>query len=120
MIDADEFAVAVEERATRISWIDCRISLDQVVERAEAHIAAYSADHASTHRLLEPKRISDCDYRLAYLHLIAVTEFHGPQPGLRNFDEGEIEVPGRTEKLPFRVGAVIQSDFDVVSVRTRL
>src|ERR1019366_7615774 len=67
-IDADHFALEIEQRSTGIAWIDRDIGLDErhVAVAAFADVAARRGAHdTGGHAVLEAERRADCEHPLA-------------------------------------------------------
>src|SRR5665213_3143288 len=86
-VDADEMAVEVDQRATRIAWIDCRVRLDVGAERAEAEAGArQGGDDARGHRLADAERVADSEHQVADLKRVTVGDFENGQTLLADID----------------------------------
>ncbi len=75
-VDADDFAVEVEQRAAGIAAIDGGVGLDVIVVGAGIDIAVARRDDAGGHRAAEAERIADGDHPFAEPQLVAVAELH--------------------------------------------
>ena len=73
-VDADDFALDVEQRAARIAGVDRGVGLDVRDEVFLRQIAALRADDAGGHRVLEAERLADRDHPFADLQLVGVAD----------------------------------------------
>ena len=79
-VDADQLAVAVDERAAGIAEVDRGVGLDEVLERRDAELAAAGrADDALRHGLAEPERIADREHGVADSQVVRASERHDRQ-----------------------------------------
>ena len=99
-IDADHFAVDVEQRAAGVAEVDGGVGLDEVLERAgllaEAERAALRRDDADGERVLELERIADRDGPVALADAVGVAERNATAaPGRRRSSAARCRWPGR-------------------------
>ena len=73
-VHADHVAAGIDQRTTRITMIDRRVSLDVLVERTFHDVAVQAADDACRDRIIEPGRITDGDDDVSDLQLVAVAK----------------------------------------------
>src|SRR5581483_4148654 len=75
-VDADDFAVEIEQRATGIAAVDGGVGLNVVVVRTRLDVAVARRNNAGGHRAAETERIADGDDPFAEPQLVAVAERH--------------------------------------------
>ena len=75
-VDADHFAVEVEQRAARIAAIDGGVGLDVVVVGTGIDVAVARRHDAGGHRAAEAERIADRDHPFAEPQLVGIAEPH--------------------------------------------
>src|SRR5262249_31191399 len=116
-VDADQFAVDVQERPARVARVDGRVGLDQVLEHgAPRHgdLPAQGADDAVRDGVPPAVRVADGDHVLADHQIAAGPQRQGGQllAGLDHQDRqvvGGDVLPG----LDVQGGAVVQGDGDL-------
>src|SRR5690554_2275312 len=74
-IDADHFAICVQQGTTRIAWVNSRISLNHSFEIAvvfwvHQEIAIEGTNHTCSYSLVLPQRVSYSNYTLSHAELI--------------------------------------------------
>jgi hypothetical protein len=75
-VDADKLTPQVHQRAARITWVDGRICLDEILVSLFAYTRATErADNAGRHRLAKAKRIADGDHEVADVKPITITHW---------------------------------------------
>ena len=93
-VDADYFAVHVQQRAAGVAGIDGRVGLDEVLElaaRAGLDGAVLGGDDAGGHGLRQRKRAADGFNPVAHLRVVGVAQLHGGQGGVGiDLDHGQI------------------------------
>ena len=77
----DHLTARVQERASGVSWIDCGIGLNGILNRAVAGAANRTdgGDNAARHRARQPERIADRIYPLADGKAVRFSERRGLQ-----------------------------------------
>ena len=81
-IDADDFAVEIEQRAAGIAAIDGGVGLDVIVVRPRIDVAVARRDDAGGHRAAQAERIADGDHPFAEPQLVGIAELHRTCSGL--------------------------------------
>src|SRR5690606_27630304 len=117
-IDADDLAVHVEQRATRITAVDRGVSLDEVVIRAGINVAAARRDNADRNRAAKAERIADRHDPVADANLRRITEFHLLQlaQGWIDLEDRKVRLWVCAHKLGLQLAAIGEVDFDLVRV----
>ena len=75
-VDADEFAAQVDERAARVTRVDRRVGLDEILQAVADTLAAKRADDARCDRVAEAERIADCYDEVADANSLGVADRH--------------------------------------------
>ena len=119
-VDADHFAVDVQQRPARIARVDARVGLNQVVVRlrlADLHIAAQRADDAARDRLLIAEGVAERDHRFADHQVGRRAEAdHGQRFGGRNLDHGQVGRCIVGDQIGDESPAVVERHFDPADV----
>ena len=120
LVDADEIAVEIDERAAGVAGVDRRVRLQDVVERIGfVFIAAVDGgQHALRNGMLKTERIADRDDAFAEHDVVWKRErrrlevFWNRPTG--HADETEVVRRVKTDEFAFEGRPVPQTDFDVV------
>src|SRR5882757_2283586 len=116
-VDADDFAVEVEQRTAGIAAIDRGVGLDVAVVGAGRDIAVLRRDDARGHRATEAERIADRDYPFAEPELVGIAELHRRQlPRRLELQHRQIGLLVDADDVGLDLGAVIHDDVDLVGV----
>ena len=78
-VDADHFAIEVEQRPAGIAAVDGGVGLDVVVIGTGGDVAVARRDDAGRHRAAEAERIADRDHPFAEPQLVGIAELHRDQ-----------------------------------------
>src|ERR1035437_7426838 len=91
-VDADHFAVRVQQRPAGVPRIDRRIGLDGFFDGRTFRAAdrAQRTDDAARHRSRKSKRVSDGKGFLADLKVLGIAEYGGNNAGRGNFDDRQV------------------------------
>ena len=90
-VDADDFALEVDQRAARVAGIDRGVGLEELSPADATEFAALPADDAGADGGLQIERIADRDHPVADLELVGVAKLRGGQVlGVGEFDDREI------------------------------
>src|ERR1700716_2371490 len=117
-VDADECAARVHQRSARVSEIDRRIGLDEVLEGCDAQLLTAGCAHdAVCHGLRQANRVADRQYDIANLELIGTTEHRDGQRRQVNFEHREICIWIASDNVSVRDAAVSERHLDGVGVR---
>src|SRR5713226_1982142 len=117
-VDADHFAIEVEQRTTGIAAVDGGVGLDVAVIGAGVDVAVARRDDARRNRAAEAERIADRDHPLAEPQLVGIAELHRDQRFYRfEFQHREIGLLVDADQLGLDLGAVIHDDVDLVGIR---
>src|SRR6185436_11984030 len=73
-IYSDDLALDVQKRPSRVSRIDRGICLKEIIELPAETRAAFSAYDPQGHRVIESKRVPDCDYPFTDSQRVAVAQ----------------------------------------------
>ena len=105
-VDAHHLTPHVDQRATRIAWIDRHIGLNkgQVI----AGISLLGTDDAGRDRVLQAKGRTNRHDPLAHLHAIGIADFYGWQTGGFNLDQRHIGAFVGTNDLGLELALVRQ------------
>jgi hypothetical protein len=116
VVDADDLAARIEQRATGIAVIDRRVGLNEFVIRT-AEIAVESADDAVCDRALQTERVADRENAVTDMDLVAVADLDRRQrPADVDLQKCQIEVQSLAEQAGICRGAVLQRHHDLVGV----
>src|SRR6202171_3132190 len=117
-VDADHFAIEVEQRSAGIAAIDGGVGLDVAVIGAGVDVAVARGDDARRHRAAEAERIADRDHPFAEAQFVGIAELHRDQRLYRfEFQHREIGLLVGADQLGLDLGAVIHDDIDLVGIR---
>src|SRR6516165_4775410 len=120
-VDADDFAIEIEQRATGIAPVDRRVGLDEVVVRPGGDVAVARRDDAGRHRAAQAERIADGDHPFAEPQLVGIAEFHRHQRFRRlEFQHREVGLLVDADDLRPDLAAVVEDDVDLVGVRNHV
>src|SRR5215469_8395481 len=116
-IDADHFAMRIEQRPAGISPIDCRVCLNRFVNKsvlAGLHGASERADDAGGKRALKAEGIADGENALADEEIARIAERKRDELASRgvNFDQGEIVARVKADEFGFEARTIAESDFN--------
>src|SRR6266850_3470805 len=116
-IDADDFTVRIDERASGVAAIDSRIGLNGFVDEgglAGLHGAAESADDAGSERGLETEGIANGKDFLAHLQSGRIAEGKRDEffPFRIDLDQGDVVALVGANKFRHVLGLVAEHDFD--------
>ncbi len=113
-IDADHFTAGVEQRATRITWVDRNVGLN------ERHAAVRDrttggTNHAGSDGALEAIRRTDGQHPLAHQHRFGFADRrHGQALGI-DFQHSHVGARVGAQDLGAKLAAILQLDRDFVS-----
>ena len=117
-VDADHFAVDVEQRTAGIAAVDGGVGLDVVVIGAGVDVAVARRDDAGRHRAAEAERIADRHHPVADAHLVGIAELHRHQRLRRlELQHREVGLLVDADQLGLDLGAVVEDDLDLVGIR---
>ena len=117
-VDADHFAVEVEQRAAGIAAVDGGVGLDVVVIGTRGDIAVARRDDAGRHRAAEAERIADRDHPFAEPQLVGIAELHRGQRLVRlELQHREIGLLVDADDVGLELAAVVHDDVDLVGIR---
>src|SRR5262249_47009125 len=123
-VHADEPARAVEQRPSRVTWVDGCIGLDDALDdplRYRFDLAVQGAHNAARHGVVEAKRVADGEGTLADLEVVRRAQRQRPQAALRGVDpeHGQVAIwvladqagrPGRAVRQRHPGGVSILDD----------
>src|SRR5579864_7871543 len=116
-VDADHFAVEIEQGPARIAAVDGGIGLDVIVVRAGRDIAIARRDDTCRHRTAEAEGIADRDHPFAKAQFVGIAELHRGQRLRRlELENRNIGLLVDADQLGLDLGAVIENDVDLVGV----
>ncbi len=116
-VDADHFAIEVEQRAAGIAAVDGGVGLDVVVIGARGDVAVARRDDAGRHRAAEAERIADRDHPFAEPQLVGIAEFHRDQRLARlEFQHRQIGLLVDADHFGLELAAVVHDDVDLVGI----
>ena len=117
-VDADHFAVEIEQRPAGIAAVDGGVGLDVVVIGTRADIAVARRDDAGGDRAAEAERIADRDHPFAEPQLVGIAELHRDQRLVRlEFQHRQIGLLVDADQLGLELAAVVHDDVDLVGIR---
>ena len=117
-VDADDFAIEVEQRPAGIAAVDGGVGLDVVVVGALADVAVARRDDAGRDRAAEAERIADRDHPFAEPQLVGIAELHRDQRLRRlELQHREIGLLVDADQFGLDLGAVVHDDVDLVGIR---
>ena len=116
-IDADDFAVEVEQRAAGIAAIDGGVGLNVIVVRPRIDVAVARRNDAGGHRAAEAERIADGDDPFAQPQLVGIAELHRLERLVgMHAQQREIALGVLADQFGLQLGAVVEDDVDLVGV----
>ena len=116
-VDADDFAVEVEQRAAGIAAIDGGVGLNVIVVGAGIDVAVARRDDAGGHRAAEAERIADGDDPFAEPQLVGIAELHRLERLVgMHAQQRQVALGVLADQLRRQLGAVVEDDVDLVGV----
>ena len=116
-VDADDFAVEVEQRTAGIAPVDGGVGLDVVVVRTRVDVAVARRDDTCGHGAAETERVADGDDPFAKPQLVGIAEFNGLERLVGvHAQQREIALCIPADQLGGNLGAVVENDVDLVSI----
>ena len=116
-VDADHFAVEVEQRAAGIAAVDGGVGLDVVVIGTGVDVAVARRDDAGGDGAAEAERIADRDHPFAEPQLVGIAELHRDQRlGRLEFQHRQIGLLVDADQLGLELAAVVHDDVDLVGI----
>src|SRR5437899_3355273 len=93
-VDPDDLSAQVHERPARVTGIDRRVRLNEVLVGRDADVGSSRRAHdADRHRLVESERVADRDRPLTNAELVRVSERgHGERRRRLEQDDGEVSL----------------------------
>src|SRR6185503_21103516 len=114
-VEPHEFSARIDERAARVAEIDRGVGLDEVLEGADAELAAPGrADDALGHRLPEAERVADGEHRLADAQFVGATDRHDRQRAEADLEDREVRVRIDADESRRAGLAVLQLHLDLL------
>lgn len=114
-IDADQVALAIDQRAAGVARIDGGIGLDEVLEGVDAKVrTAEGGDDAHGHRLADAERVADGEHDIADAQAVHLAEGDGRQFLGLDLQDGEIGFRVAADDLGLVGLAVVERYLDVV------
>ena len=116
-VDADDFAIEVEQRAAGIAAVNGGVGLNVIVVRPRIDVAVARRDDAGGHRAAEAERIADGDDPFAQPQLVGIAELHRLERLVgMHAKQREIALGILADEVRLELGAVIENDADLVGV----
>ena len=116
-VDADHFALHVEQRAARIALVDRGVGLQEVVVWTAVDVSIARRDDARGHGFAEAEGIADRHHAVADAHLVAVAELHRLQRLVAlDLEHGNVHLGILTDDLRLQLAPVGEDHHDVVGV----
>src|SRR5260370_19958172 len=111
-VNADDLALRIEERPTRIARVNRRIGLEEIVVIAAERPSLRTHDSGG-HGQVEPERVADCDYPVSHLRFARITECRGRQLFLAvDFDKREVGLRVLADNLRSELPLIHQRHVD--------
>ena len=114
-IDADEFTTRIDESTARVALIDGCIGLYERLNTIGTQRTSLCWHYTCCHRCSQVERVTDGEYPLAHLDIIAWDNLDGRQVLSIYFDECQVGILVRTDDTSRKFTIVIQSDSQFVS-----
>ena len=116
-VDADHFAVEVEQRSAGIAAIDGGVGLNVIVVRPRIDVAVARRDDAGGHGAAEAERITDGDDPFAEPQLVGIAELHRLERLVAvHAQQSQVALGILADQIGLELGAVIEDDIDLVGV----
>ncbi len=116
-VDADHFAIEIEQRTAGIAAVDGGVGLDVAVIGPRIDVAVARRDDARRYRAAEGERIANRDHPLAKTKFVGIAELNRDQRLHRlEFQHRKIGLLVDADQLGLDLGAVIHDDVDLVGV----
>ena len=116
-VDADDFAVGIDQRPAGVAWVDRGVRLDELARRTavsgEWIGTVQRTDDAARHGETESQRIAECEYGLAGMQLGRISQRHARQVGAVDLDDGKIRERIGADELRRQDSAVGHGDANV-------
>src|SRR5262249_9959874 len=113
-VNPHDFALHVDERPSRVSWVDGRICLHEVFVIGDAQVLPpLCADYAMGERGLKFKGASNCCYKFAHFYLVSVPKLQVGQRLAVDFDDGDIGMAIETDQGCCKDALIVQGDADL-------
>src|SRR6202040_175562 len=117
-VDADDFALEVEQRPARVAAVDRGVGLNAVVVGPGIELAVAPGHDAGGDAAAEAERIADRDHPFAQPYLLGVAELHRLERlvGLPA-QQRDVGFLTPADQLGLELGAVVEDDVDLVGFR---
>ena len=116
-VDADHFAIEVEQRAAGIAAVNGGVGLYVIVIRPRIDIAVARRDDAGGHRAAQAERIADRDDPFAQPQLVGIAKLHRLERlAVMHAKQSEIALRILADEVRLQLGAVIENNADLVGV----
>ena len=113
-VDADEFALGVDQRAAGIARVDSGVGLDEIFVVLNAEIgAAGGADDAHGDGLADAEGIADGESEIADFYLGRIAERNGGEMVGVDFQHGDVGLGIAADDVGGEFTLVAQGNFDV-------
>ena len=115
-IDADHFAVGVDQRSAAVAGVDRGIGLNEIVVGTGADHPPLGADDSRGDGMFETERIADRHHPIADVQLARVAELGKGQiaAGATDLDQGQVGAIVLADQARFMLAVIRQFDFDRV------
>ena len=114
-VDADDFAIEIQQRPAAVARIDRSIRLQKVLATRDPQAAALRADDSGGHCHADIERIADRQHPIANLRRVAVAETKSFQTfRILDSQNGNIRVLVHLHFTDDVVVPVMRADFDLV------
>src|SRR5215831_15717047 len=116
-VDPDQLAADVDQRASRIAWIDGRIRLDKILVLRDAHAGPSDRTYnPHGHGLGEAERIAHGEDKFPYLQLVGISPGNDRQPRRLDFYDSHVGLGIGPDQFGFELPFVGQKYLDLISL----
>ena len=102
----------VDQGPAAVSWIDCRVSLEQIPAKIRAVRLSLPADNSVSHCLLKTKRIANGENRISRLHRVGVSQLQRLDARNVDLEHSQIELVIGADQPRFRRASIAQLDLN--------
>jgi len=114
-VDAHDFPLQVDQRASAVAGVDGGVGLDEVVVGTGADHPPLGADDPRRHRLFQSEGTADGHDPVAHLQVIRISQLEGLKVRIpRDLEEGKVGLGVPADDLPVELLSARQFHLDLV------
>ena len=113
---AELIPTCINQRPSRIAWIDCRIRLYKIFINIDTQLAAPErGDYAHSNSLPDSERITYCQNNITYPGIFNIAECDCRQIRQIDLDNGQIRFRIRPDQFGRGLSSILKCHLDLVS-----